>query len=63
MWHDWQFTPIEISKLKDYDTANKLLFDSLNSSSSVSSLVKQEIDEALLLPIAEIEKRQREKTD
>jgi hypothetical protein len=63
MWHDWQFTPIEISKLKDYDTANKLLFDCLNSSFSVSSLVKQEIDEALLLPIAEIEKRQREKTD
>lgn len=63
MWQEWQFTPIEISKLKDYDTANKLLFDCLNSSSSVSSLVKQEIDEALLLPIAEIEKRKCEKTD
>ena len=63
MWHNWQFTSNQISQLKDYDTANRLLFDCLKSSSSVSNVVKQEIDEAFLLPIAEIEKRKREKSE
>ncbi|MEQ8469482.1 NACHT C-terminal helical domain 2-containing protein [Coleofasciculus sp. E1-EBD-02] len=63
MWRDWQFNPVQISKLKDYDTANQLLFDCLNYSSSVSSLVKRTIHETLLLPIAEIEKRKQENVD
>jgi hypothetical protein len=63
MWRDWQFTPAKISQLKYYDTANQLLFDCLNFSSSVSSVVKQGIDETLLLPIAEIEKQKREKLE
>jgi hypothetical protein len=63
MWRDWQFTPAQISQLKYYDTANQLLFDCLNFSSSVSSVVKQGIDETLLLPIAEIEKYKREKLE
>ncbi|WP_372726748.1 hypothetical protein [Nostoc sp. TCL26-01] len=42
-----------------YD-ANKLLIDCLNSVCNVREKVRQEIEETLLLPIAEIEKRKRE---
>jgi predicted NACHT family NTPase len=43
--------------LKQYYDANKLLIDCLNSDCYVSRDVRQEIEETLLLPIAEIEKR------
>jgi predicted NACHT family NTPase len=61
--HDWQFSEEQHKLLQQYNDANELLVDCLNSGCSISQNVKQEIEEMLLLPIAEIEKRQREKTD
>jgi predicted NACHT family NTPase len=61
--HDWQFSEEQNKLLQQYNDANELLVDCLNSGCSISQKVKQEIEEMLLLPIAEIEKRKREKTD
>jgi DNA-binding CsgD family transcriptional regulator len=49
--------------LEDYYNANQLLIDCYQQSCAVSDKVKKEIEENLLLPIAEIEKRKREKAD
>ena len=54
---DWQFSEHQKELLKQYYEANKLLVDCLNSSCNVSAVVREEIEETLLLPIAEIEKR------
>jgi predicted NACHT family NTPase len=61
--HDWQFSEEQHKLLQQYNDANELLVDCLNSGCSISQNVKQEIEEMLLLPMCEIEKRQREKTD
>jgi predicted NACHT family NTPase len=58
--HDWKFTEEDNKLIKQYHNANKLLVNCMNSNSNISSGVKQEIDDTLLLPIAEIEKRKRE---
>lgn len=42
--------------LKRYYDANKLLVDCLNSACTVSKTVRQEIENTLFLPLAEIEK-------
>jgi hypothetical protein len=55
--HDWQFSEEQKEKLQQYYDANKLLVDCLNSDCYVSWEVRQEIEETLLLPIAEIERR------
>jgi predicted NACHT family NTPase len=55
--HDWQFSEQEKELLTQYYSANQLLMDCLNSGCNVSSQVREEIEETLLLPIAEIEKR------
>ncbi|BAZ25512.1 putative signal transduction protein containing Nacht domain [Kalymmatonema gypsitolerans NIES-4073] len=47
--------------LKQYYDANNLLVDCLNIGCVVSNEVRQEIEDTLLLPIAEIEKRNRER--
>jgi predicted NACHT family NTPase len=57
--HDWEFEDEQEICLQQYYYANKLLVDCLNSGCSVSDGVKAEIEETLLLPIAEIEKRQQ----
>lgn len=57
--HDWQFNDAQKAKLQQYYDANKLLVDCLKSDCYVSRDVRQEIEETLLLPIAEIEKRSR----
>jgi predicted NACHT family NTPase len=54
--HDWQFSEQQKSLLRKYYDANKLLVDCLNSASNVSPAVRQEIEETLLLPIANIKK-------
>jgi predicted NACHT family NTPase len=54
--HDWQFSEHQKSLLKQYYDANKLLVYCLNSGCNVSPAVRQEIEETLLLPIANIEK-------
>ncbi|MEG3901980.1 NACHT domain-containing NTPase [Microcoleus sp. B4-C5] len=54
--HDWQFSEQQNSLLRKYYDANKLLVDCLNSGCNVSPAVRQEIEETLLLPIANIQK-------
>ena len=49
-----EFSAPQKELLKEYFEANKLLIDCLNS----GCVVREEIEETLLLPIAEIEKRQ-----
>ncbi|MEG5025892.1 NACHT domain-containing NTPase [Microcoleus sp. AT8-B1] len=52
----WQFSEQQKSLLRKYYDANKLLVYCLNSASNVSPAVRQEIEETLLLPIANIQK-------
>jgi hypothetical protein len=49
--HDWQFTQPQLELLSQYYYANKLLVDCLNSAYYVSHVVRQEIENTLLLPI------------
>ncbi len=55
--HDWQFSYQQSEVLKQYYEVNKLLVDCLNSDCNVTPAVREEIEETLLLPITEIEKR------
>lgn len=55
--YNWQFTDVQKEQLQQYYDTNKLLVDCLNSDCYVSREVQQEIEETLLLPIAEIERR------
>jgi len=57
--HDWHFSDAQMERLQQYYDANKLLVDCLNSDCYVSREVRQEIEETLLLPITEIEKRKQ----
>jgi predicted NACHT family NTPase len=57
--HDWQFTNEHNKLLKKYYDANKFLLECLNSDCYVSREVRQEIEDTLLLPIAEIKQRQQ----
>jgi predicted NACHT family NTPase len=61
--HDWQFSDEQKELLQQYYDANKLLVDCLNSDCYVSREVRQEIEETLLLPIAEIKKRRSRRND
>ena len=54
--YDWQFSKEQKDLLKQYHDANKLLVDCLNRSCNVTLEVRSQIEETLLLPIAEIEK-------
>lgn len=56
--HDWQFSNAQKKRLQQYYDANKLLVDCLNSDCYVSREVRQEIEETLLLAIAQIKKYQ-----
>lgn len=60
--HDWQFSEEQKELLGEYYDANKLLVDCLNSDSYVSREVRQQIEDTLLLPMAEIKKRQQGRT-
>ncbi|HEY9671998.1 MAG TPA: hypothetical protein V6D11_11170 [Waterburya sp.] len=57
--HDWQFSDAQLQLLHHYYNANKLLVDCLNSDCYVSREVRQGIEDTLLLPMSEIEKRQQ----
>ncbi|MBW4575173.1 MAG: NACHT domain-containing NTPase [Aphanothece sp. CMT-3BRIN-NPC111] len=52
--HNWQFSDEQMEALKQYYDANLLLVECLNSNCDVSREVRQEIEDTLLLPIAEI---------
>jgi len=54
---DWQFSSLQKELLEQYYDVNKLLVDCLNSGCKVSPEVRSHIEDTLLLPIAEIEKR------
>ena len=56
--HDWQFNDEQKELLKKYYFANQFLTQCLHQECYVSREVRQEIEETLLLPIAEIEKRE-----
>lgn len=55
--HDWQFTKAQKAKLEQYYNANKLLVDCLNSDCYITKATRQSIEDTLLLPMSEIEKR------
>jgi len=57
--HDWEFSEAQKELLGQYYDTNKLLVDCLNSDCDVSREVRQEIEDTLLLPMAEIEKSQQ----
>ncbi len=59
--HNWQLDVVQIGALSEYYESNVLLLQCLNSDCYVSREVREEIEETLLLPIAEIEKRKIEK--
>jgi predicted NACHT family NTPase len=61
--HDWRFSKEQKKLLQEYYDVNKLLVDCLNSGCVVSDEAREEIEDILLLPIAEIEKRKREKLE
>ncbi|NEP12080.1 MAG: hypothetical protein F6K14_18095 [Symploca sp. SIO2C1] len=48
--YNWQFNGQQKETLNQYNSANQLLVDCLNSDCSVSSEVRQEIEDTLLLP-------------
>lgn len=56
---NWQFSEEQKELLMQYYDANKLLVDCLNSSCAVRDEVRKEIENTLLLLIAEIEKRKQ----
>lgn len=58
-----QFSEQQRELLRLYHQANSLLVECLGSNYMVSSEVKQKLQETLLLPIAEIEKRKQENVD
>jgi predicted NACHT family NTPase len=51
--HDWQFSKQQQKALKQYHDANKLLADCLNSDCYVTLDVREQIENTLLLPLAE----------
>jgi len=55
--HDWQFTPAQKQTLQRYYDANKFLVELLKLDGAVSESVRQEIEDNLLLPIAELKRR------
>ncbi|MEH2328162.1 NACHT C-terminal helical domain 2-containing protein [Nostoc sp.] len=58
--HEWQFSNEQKKLLQQYYDANKLLVDCLNSDCYVSREVRQQIEDTLLLPIAEIKQHQQQ---
>ncbi|MEH1887520.1 NACHT C-terminal helical domain 2-containing protein [Nostoc sp.] len=56
----WNFNEGEKELLNQYKNANKLLLNCIHSNTELTSKCRQEIENTLLLPIAEIEKRNRE---
>jgi len=60
---NWQVVNEKQEVLKQYYDANELLLDCLNCTYNASLEVRQELEQTLFLPIAEIEERKREKAE
>ena len=56
---NWELSPQDIMLLEIYESANSFLVEYLNSDCYVSRDVREYIQDTFLLPIAEIEKRQK----
>ncbi|MBD2516883.1 NACHT domain-containing NTPase [Nostoc sp. FACHB-973] len=54
--YDWEFNEEQKELLQKYYDLNKLLVDCLNSAADVTPIVRQKIEDTLLLAIADIEK-------
>jgi predicted NACHT family NTPase len=61
--HDWQFTAAQKQRLQQYYDANLLLVECLNSEHYSNKDLRKEIEETILLPIEEIEKRRGKKEE
>jgi hypothetical protein len=61
--HDWKFSNEQKNLLRQYYDANVLLMDCFNICCNISLEVREDVEKTLLLPIAEIEKRKREKAE
>uniref|UniRef100_UPI00389958CE NACHT C-terminal helical domain 2-containing protein n=1 Tax=Calothrix rhizosoleniae TaxID=888997 RepID=UPI00389958CE len=58
--HEWQLSDVQIQNIRHYYHSNITLVQCLNCASKMSGCVREQIEEALLLPMVEIEKRKRE---
>ncbi|MBD2057666.1 NACHT domain-containing protein [Oculatella sp. FACHB-28] len=56
--HDWQFTEVQRQQLQRYYDANKFLVDLMKIEGAVSGSVRAEIEDTLLLPWNELQRRQ-----
>jgi len=56
--HDWQFTKAQKQQLQRYHDANKFLVDLMKIEGVVSDTVRAEIEDTLLLPWDELQRRQ-----
>jgi predicted ATPase len=52
--HDWQLSTGQQEQLRDYITANKLLVDCMNESTSLTQAVREKIENEMLLPIVSL---------
>jgi hypothetical protein len=55
--HDWQFTAEQEQQLQHYDDINQFLVELLKADNAATPEVRQEIEDNLLLPIAELKRR------
>ncbi|MBD2415538.1 hypothetical protein FACHB389_05655 [Nostoc calcicola FACHB-389] len=58
--HDWQFSNMQVQRMRQYYHASVTLVQCLNCGCRISENLKQYIEETLLLSIAEIEKLKHE---
>jgi len=58
--HDWQFTSVQKQQLQRYYNANKFLVELMNIEGAVSNDVRAKIEDMLLLPWDELQRRQPE---
>jgi predicted NACHT family NTPase len=56
--HDWQFTEAQKQQLQRYYDANEFLVDLMNIEGAISDSVRAEIEDTLLLPWDELQRRQ-----
>ena len=56
--HDWQFTEAQKQQLQSYYNANKFLVELMQIEGAVSDDVRAEIEDTLLLPWEELQRRQ-----
>ena len=55
--HDWQLTPDQTKQLQRYNDANRFLVDLINIEGAITNRVRAEIEDSLLLPWEELQRR------